>query len=318
MTRYTIQNPPTGLLKLGDEVLFTVDGEDYLHEVRRVGGGLYLSLRGLNNGTLFDLLGLNKVAICYEAYGTSPLEGNWPETKPWDFAALTRLVWKLYGIIAARVASTACPACNGPEKAPSAPQEQPEELKVGDWVVCLSGTFKWRHGKVTGKASSLGDVPLKEILLETGEYVRGSSKTFKRIEPWERFKGGDRVKGKEFGFREDVAGVIFQFDPNGSNNSHWRVETDTGERYWLLDDTIERVPPSKPAFRVKGEGEPDPNVTEIYPEEDGDDVNIVATREGRSQIIAYIKPDEVNGGKGKLMRCRIATINELQLVDEED
>lgn len=44
----------------------------------------------LNNGMIFDLLGVDKYEYCKKTYGYEPSMGSWPECKEEDFAALTR------------------------------------------------------------------------------------------------------------------------------------------------------------------------------------------------------------------------------------
>lgn len=44
----------------------------------------------LNNGIIFDLLGVDKYEYCKKTYGYEPACGSWPKCKTEDFAALTR------------------------------------------------------------------------------------------------------------------------------------------------------------------------------------------------------------------------------------
>lgn len=46
----------------------------------------------LNNGVLFELLGVDKYEYCKKAYGYEPEMGSWPECNSEDFAALSRVL----------------------------------------------------------------------------------------------------------------------------------------------------------------------------------------------------------------------------------
>ena len=86
------------ILKYGDTVEFTVLEQVIIHEVHTC----FLSVDGEYNDYIFKELKLNAKEIakkCYkydlEKYGSH----DWPESKKNDYAALTRLVKRLYEII---------------------------------------------------------------------------------------------------------------------------------------------------------------------------------------------------------------------------
>ena len=80
-------------LKEGQEVIFTIKDTDYIYTVDTE----YLSIQGLfRNDKIFEDLGLNKINFCSDCYGYDPYDGDWPESKYNDFAALTRAVESLF------------------------------------------------------------------------------------------------------------------------------------------------------------------------------------------------------------------------------
>lgn len=421
MARYTITNPPMSL-ELDDEVVFTVNGRDYRHTVRNEGRGLHLSYRDGCNGTLFEALGLDKLAVCREAYGYDEERGAWPETRGADYGALTRLVWKLFGIIAAL-----------PESEPKAYtiDNRPTCLKVDDKLIFVVDGQKMKHhvtdrrlayfdgrdsaifdklgvDKVSFCREAFGYEPMPLCFLEPREgdmdaLTRLANAIFDKLaKPAQRRPVvGDKVRALEgCGYRGIVGqvGVIVQDD---CSNIPFYVKFDGGSSLWfhehqveLVDPTHEADPPfgwvkftteyfgvrehglvaNKPypvtedhatigrggqrcdwsehdslaqgrAIRCDRDGNPiasfkvgdkvrvkasverpkagwgsvkHGHVTEIYVEQDGDDVNICARRNGTTQVIAYIRPDMDEGGKGRLHLCGSALLDRLQLVEDED
>ena len=79
-------------LREEDVVIFTVKGEKYKYIVCKD----FLKEVHAYNDKIFIDLKLNKVKFANYAYGYESLGGNWPESKPRDFAALTRLVEALF------------------------------------------------------------------------------------------------------------------------------------------------------------------------------------------------------------------------------
>ena len=80
-------------LKEGQEVVFTIKDTDYIYTVCTE----YLSIQGsFRNDKIFKDLGLNKINFCSDCYGYNPYDGDWPESRSGDFAALTRLVEALF------------------------------------------------------------------------------------------------------------------------------------------------------------------------------------------------------------------------------
>lgn len=80
------------LLQYGDIVYFTYNKSTYRYEVRED----YLSnTRGINDVIFIDLQ-LIKRQIATEAYGYSCGDGQWPECRHSDYAALTKLVIFLF------------------------------------------------------------------------------------------------------------------------------------------------------------------------------------------------------------------------------
>ena len=80
-------------LKEGQEIVFTIKDKDYKYEVytnylQKLGGGY--------NDEIFLDLKLDTKKFANSAYGYDSIEGDWPESKFGDFAALTRLVEALF------------------------------------------------------------------------------------------------------------------------------------------------------------------------------------------------------------------------------
>jgi hypothetical protein len=94
---YKINNRPE-LLKHGDTVIFKVKGVEYKHEVKNS----YLRYR-FDNRFIFQLLNINECDFCKKHYGYDPTADCWPECKPNDFEALTRVVNALYDEITKQI-----------------------------------------------------------------------------------------------------------------------------------------------------------------------------------------------------------------------
>lgn len=79
-------------LQYDDIVYFIYNNITYIYEVKKE----YLSNIRRCNDTIFVDLRLDKRHVATEAYGYSCGEGQWPESKISDYAALTRLVIFLF------------------------------------------------------------------------------------------------------------------------------------------------------------------------------------------------------------------------------
>lgn len=76
----------------GDEVIL----KGYTYQVRPS----FLSNRNTGiNYQIFDQLKLDKTEVAESCYGYTPIGGNWPECKKYDYEALTRLVLFLFKTI---------------------------------------------------------------------------------------------------------------------------------------------------------------------------------------------------------------------------
>ena len=80
-------------LKHGQKIIFTIKGKSYTYVIF----SNFLCNRDLHpNDQIFEDLGLNKTKFCSDCYGYSPDDGDWPNSKDKDFAALTRVVEALF------------------------------------------------------------------------------------------------------------------------------------------------------------------------------------------------------------------------------
>lgn len=75
---------------LGDQIHFT-DSIKYQVETRFLKG-----LTGAQNSTIFTYLGVDKYEFCKEAYGYTPYDGGFPESKTDDYEALTRVIKAIF------------------------------------------------------------------------------------------------------------------------------------------------------------------------------------------------------------------------------
>ena len=75
-------------LKEGQEVVFTIKNKNYIYKVCKS----YLQAEKGFNDQIFSDLKLDKIKLANSAYGYDSNRGDWPESKPRDFAALTRIV----------------------------------------------------------------------------------------------------------------------------------------------------------------------------------------------------------------------------------
>lgn len=80
---------PKKVLEPGEKVYFEINGRTLEYTVQI--GGRFLYNKGVNSA-IFDLLGLNKQVFATKHYGYPAKSGGWPECRPYDFEALTRLV----------------------------------------------------------------------------------------------------------------------------------------------------------------------------------------------------------------------------------
>ena len=93
-----------GCLENKDEVIFNVEEQRIKYKVN---GFFLINLNSQEfyNDEIFEILKINKAQISEKAYEYDELikfkdeEGYWPESKDYDFPALTRLVKELYKII---------------------------------------------------------------------------------------------------------------------------------------------------------------------------------------------------------------------------
>ena len=79
-------------LKYGQKVIFTIKDKNYKYEVCTA----FLKEENSYNDKIFVHLKLNKLTFADDAYGYTSGNGNWPESRSGDFAALTRLVEALF------------------------------------------------------------------------------------------------------------------------------------------------------------------------------------------------------------------------------
>lgn len=102
------------LLQEGDEVIFRLETGGVLnYSVQNNGNGFVLFLRyeedKYNNKLIFEKLNLERFEFCEQQYGYEVnLLNDFPEAKPNDFAALTRVTLALFDLIEAsqRLAQT--------------------------------------------------------------------------------------------------------------------------------------------------------------------------------------------------------------------
>jgi hypothetical protein len=97
---YKINNRPE-LLKHGDTVIFKVKGKTYEYQVKFC----FCDLSRTPNNIIFTKLNLNAKDFCKKHYGYDPTADSdcWPECKPNDFEALTRVVNALYDEITKQI-----------------------------------------------------------------------------------------------------------------------------------------------------------------------------------------------------------------------
>lgn len=100
MSTYSITNPPTKVVECDDRVTFVVDGTTFDYRVDTAGRNPYLYYPCGPNETIFNVLDLDKTKFCAEAYGYEPVCGDCPEARDGDFAAVTKLIFKLFAAIA--------------------------------------------------------------------------------------------------------------------------------------------------------------------------------------------------------------------------
>ena len=80
-------------LKNGQKIIFTIKDKNYIYTVCEQ----HLRLRSSgDNDQIFKDLKLDKFKFCFDCYGYTPGNGDWPESNSRDFAALTRLVEALF------------------------------------------------------------------------------------------------------------------------------------------------------------------------------------------------------------------------------
>ena len=80
-------------LNSGDKIIFTIKDKNYFYTVY----SQHLCLRSSgDNDKIFKDLKLDKFKFCFDCYGYTPGNGDWPESNYRDFAALTRLVEALF------------------------------------------------------------------------------------------------------------------------------------------------------------------------------------------------------------------------------
>lgn len=116
MAVYTIDKRPKRLRE-GDKVVFSVGDVAYSYLVQTD----HLSSTKLDNGAIFDALGLAFYSFAESAYGYEADSGWWPCAKERDFAALCRLVNALYDEIEKR----------RDEKAEAIPPKVPSPISLG-------------------------------------------------------------------------------------------------------------------------------------------------------------------------------------------
>ena len=80
-------------LKQGQKIVFTIKDKNYKYEVYT---NYLQKLEGGYNDEIFLDLKLDTKKFANSAYGYDSIEGDWPESKSRDFAALTRLVENLF------------------------------------------------------------------------------------------------------------------------------------------------------------------------------------------------------------------------------
>lgn len=303
---YTIDNRPS-CLKVDDEVVFVVQGQEMKHHANST----RLTYFSGPDSSIFDKLGVDKVAFCREAFGYKPRGLCFPEAREGDMAALTRLANAIFDKLAAMA-----------------------RFKAGDRVrltddenapcqdVGAMGTVQKDDGSEEG---------CRPYLVKWGDrdsdYVNGCE-----IE-LAGFRVGDKVRVKAnvetpkacWGrVRHDHVGTVVKLS---SPYPGCDMTVDFPEQVgWAAlaseMELVEAAPAKqqpKPAFLASSEdadAQPE-HVTEIYLEQDGDDVNICARRNGTTHVIAFIRPDEDEGGKGRLHRWP-AELEELQLVQDDD
>lgn len=78
-----------------DKVYFYFNGKELNYEVR----SRFLSSRDGDNSKIFDLLKINKQEFTSKAMGYQCDDGQWPEYKPHDYLAATKVVLELYKLI---------------------------------------------------------------------------------------------------------------------------------------------------------------------------------------------------------------------------
>ena len=95
MTTYQLFKHLVGKeLKYSDVVIFRHKGEEYKYRVTDD----HLSATGRANEAIFFAVskGIEKYSFASEAYGYKTEDGDWPTCESGDYAALTRLVLKLF------------------------------------------------------------------------------------------------------------------------------------------------------------------------------------------------------------------------------
>ena len=103
-----------------------------------------------NNRVIFDKLGIEigeRADFCSKYYGyKAGHHGAWPTCKSGDYEALSRLIHALQEL---------CDKHNG---------KFTQEIKVGDWVKCISNDYTYAKNYIIGKKYQILEIDLKNVI----------------------------------------------------------------------------------------------------------------------------------------------------------
>lgn len=177
------------IYKEKEEVTFIIGSETFTGTILST----HVSIKNGNNHVVFNKLGINynnRTEFCSKYYGyKAGGHGAWPTCKSGDYEALSRLIHALQEL---------CDKHNGWTLS----SQSTQELKVGDWVECISNDYTYAKNYIIGKKYRILQIdannPVQKYLVEAEHgndyWQEVPGKCFIPCESIEQVKVGDYVK----------------------------------------------------------------------------------------------------------------------------